>query len=249
MLAVFALRLAAGMIACLLLLPPAIINPRFFRTHFLTALALAGLAFVGVRESAPAALLGLLGAAMALAFVGSLVWGLERAPGGRTLIVLTALTLAGSLAWIEAIAVESAALVPILLGDLTSAALLGSALTAMLLGHSYLIAPTMSLKPLMRLLTVLALSALARLVVDAYALGCWTASHSLVNLKGGDAVLWLPLRWLLGFLAPLALDWMAWQTARIRSTQSATGILYVVVIFCFLGELTSQLLRETGMTL
>ena len=52
-----------------------------------------------------------------------------------------------------------------------------------------------------------------------------------------------------GFVAPLALDWMAWQTARIRSTQSATGILYVVVIFCFLGELTSQLLRETGMTL
>jgi hypothetical protein len=57
------------------------------------------------------------------------------------------------------------------------------------------------------------------------------------------------LRWLLGFLAPLGLDWMAWQTARIRSTQSATGILYVVVIFCFLGELTSQLLRGTGMTL
>ena len=46
----------------------------------------------------------------------------------------------------------------------------------------------------------------------------------------------------LGFVAPLVLGWMAWQTARIRSTQSATGILYVVVIFCFLGELTSLLL-------
>lgn len=249
MLAVFALRLAAGMIGCLLLLPPAIINPRFFRTHFLTVLALAGLAFVGVRDSAPAALLALLGTAMAAAFIGSLVWGLEGAPGGRTLIVLTATILAAGLAWLDTLAPEPAPLVPVLLGDLTSAALLGSALTAMLLGHSYLIAPTMSLKPLMRLLAVLAVAALARLGVDAYALGCWTASHSLVNLKGGDAVLWLPLRWLLGFLAPLALDWMAWQTARIRSTQSATGILYVVVIFCFLGELTSQLLRETGMTL
>src|SRR5439155_1443881 len=40
----------------------------------------------------------------------------------------------------------------------------------------------------------------------------------------------------------LALAWMAWQAARIRSTQSVTGILYVVVIFCFLGELTNQLL-------
>jgi hypothetical protein len=43
---------------------------------------------------------------------------------------------------------------------------------------------------------------------------------------------------------------MAWETARIRSTQSATGILYVVVILSFLGELTSQLLREkTGFVL
>jgi hypothetical protein len=41
---------------------------------------------------------------------------------------------------------------------------------------------------------------------------------------------------------------MAWQTARIRSTQSATGILYVAVIFCFLGELTGQLLwSSTGL--
>jgi hypothetical protein len=46
------------------------------------------------------------------------------------------------------------------------------------------------------------------------------------------------------------LAWMAWETARIRSTQSATGILYVVVIVCFLGDLTSQLLvARTGYVL
>ncbi len=102
MLAVFALRLAAGMIGCLLLLPsgrlrsPArqIINPRFFRTHFLTALALAGLALVCVRDSADWPLLTWLGTALALSFVGSMVWGLEGAPGGRTFIVLTTLVLA-----------------------------------------------------------------------------------------------------------------------------------------------------------
>ena len=44
MLSVFTLRLAAGMIACLLLLSPSKINPRYFRTHFLTAFALGGLA-------------------------------------------------------------------------------------------------------------------------------------------------------------------------------------------------------------
>jgi hypothetical protein len=48
----------------------------------------------------------------------------------------------------------------------------------------------------------------------------------------------------LGFVGPLVFGWMAWQSARIRSTQSATGILYVVVIFCFLGELTGQLMHS-----
>ncbi len=248
MLAVFALRLAAGMIGCLLLLPSTIINPRFFRTHFLTALALAGLAFLGVREHADWPLLTLLGVAMALAFVGSLVWGFEGAPGGRVFMVLTALTLASALGWLEMTRSDPPPSAVLLLGDLASSVLLGSALTAMLLGHSYLIAPSMSLAPLLRMLALLAVATLARLGLDAYALGCWTATHSLVNLKE-DAFFWLPLRWLLGFLAPLGLCWMAWQTTRIRSTQSATGILYVVVIFCFLGELTSQLLRETGMTL
>ena len=255
MLAVFALRLAAGMMACLLLLPsggtgvsPVVLNPRFFRTHFLTALALAGLSLICVRESADWLLLTGLLAALVLAFVGSMVWGLEGAPGGRTFIVLTTVALAGSLAWLEIGTTDHRSLLPVLLGDATSAALLGAAMTAMLLGHSYLIAPTMSLKPLMRLLAVLALAIVARLGVDGYAL-CWTALHSPGSLKGSDAVFLLPLRWLLGFVAPLGLDWMAWQTARIRSTQSATGILYVVVIFCFLGELTSQLLRGDGMTL
>lgn len=253
MLAVFALRLAAGMMACLLLLPSRVINPRFFRTHFLTALALAGLSLLSVRDSADWMLLTWLGASLVLAFVGSMVWGLERAPGGRTFIVLTTLALAGSLVGLSLPLAGGEDQPPAsrglgFLDDMTSAALLGSALTAMLLGHSYLIAPTMSLTPLMRLLAALAVAVLARLAVDGYALWCWTAMHSLESLKSSDAVLWLPLRWLLGFIAPLGLDWMAWQSAKIRSTQSATGILYVVVIFCFLGELFSLLLRGSGMT-
>jgi hypothetical protein len=56
---------------------------------------------------------------------------------------------------------------------------------------------------------------------------------------------WLLLRWGLGLIGPLILCVLAWQTAKIRSTQSATGLLYVVVIFCFLGELTGQLLRDS----
>ena len=79
------------------------------------------------------------------------------------------------------------------------------------------------------------------MAADGFGLWQWTTTHRLSNL-GNDELLWLPVRWLVGFVLPLILGWMAWHTARIRSTQSATGILYVVVIFCFLGELTGQLL-------
>jgi hypothetical protein len=133
-------------------------------------------------------------------------------------------------------------------GDVTSAALLGAAVTAMLMGHSYLIAPGMSMTPLLRLIGAIGVAALARMAVDGYALARWTTAHPFSSL-GNDFLLWLPLRWGLGFVGPLVLGGMAWQAARIRSTQSATGILYVVVVFCSLGELTGLLLRAAGVTL
>ena len=124
--------------------------------------------------------------------------------------------------------------------ELTSAALLGTATTAMLMGHSYLIAPGMSLSPLLRLLGGLAASLLARALMSG--LGLWTSGIAFGKLN--DVTMIVPLRWGMGIVLPLVLTIMAWQTARIRSTQSATGILYVVVIFCFIGELMSQLLYQ-----
>jgi hypothetical protein len=164
-------------------------------------------------------------------------------------MALTAADLVAALTLLEVAGAKPAEVPWLLAGGYTSAALLGTATTAMLMGHSYLIAPAMSLSPLLRLLAALFAATLARLAVSAVGLWSWTGGHSLFNLED-DTVLWLPLRWGLGLLGPLVLGWMAWQTARMRSTQSATGILYVVVIFCFLGELTGQLLlNSTGMTL
>ena len=182
----------------------------------------------------------LLAAGMVFALAGSITWFLERAPGGRTLIVLTTLALAGALACLEA-ADPAAARAPVgtALADLTSAAVLGAALTAMLMGHSYLIAPSMSLRPLLVLIAALAVSVAARMAVDGASF--FTAGRPIGSLDN-EVILLLLVRWAVGFAGVLGLTWMAWQTARIRSTQSATGILYVVVIFCFLGELTSQLL-------
>jgi hypothetical protein len=258
MLAAFCLRLAAGMTACLLLLAKGgekgtpgtkpLVHPNFFRTHFLIALGLTCSALLSGWRDADAPTLAALALGLALTFLGSLAWSLEGAPAGRAALVLTTLALAGALGLLEAGQDEGASLAGALAGAGTSAALLGAALSAMLVGHSYLIAPAMSLVPLFRLLAALAGALLARAAADAVALVRWTAAHSLGNLTG-DALLWLPVRWAVGLLIPLGLCWMAWQTARIRSTQSATGILYVVVICCFLGELTALLLRFTGLVL
>jgi hypothetical protein len=249
MVSIFCLRLAAGLTAALLLLSPAQVNPRFFRTHFLVVLGLTAGTLAFSWPGAGPALAAVLVAGMLLAFAGSVAWSLQRAPAGRLLMALTAADLLAALTLLEIAGAAPADLPWVLAGTYTSAALLGTATTAMLIGHSYLIAPTMSMTPLLRLLAALGVATLARLAVSAAGLWSWTGGHSLFNLED-DTVLWLPLRWGLGFLGPLVLGWMAWQTARMRSTQSATGILYVVVIFCFLGELTGQLLlKSTGVTL
>lgn len=245
MLALFCLRLALGLIGSLVLLSPAQVNPRFYRTHFLTALGLAAVAaavagVIGSDRPLSPWLWAALAGAMLLSLLGSATWSLEGAPGGRVLIALTALALAAALVGLEWAGEPPAQPAWVLAGAATAAALLGAATTAMLMGHSYLIAPAMSIAPLMRLLAALAVAALLRTAVAAAGLWCWTAEHSLTNLN--DVTVFLPVRWGLGLVAPLVLTGMAWQTARIRSTQSATGILYVAVIFCFLGELTAQLL-------
>jgi hypothetical protein len=130
--------------------------------------------------------------------------------------------------------------------DLTAAALLGTALTAMLVGHSYLISPGMALTPLLRMLMALGAALGLRAAVIGWGLWRWTGGGTTDNLTG-DIALWLPVRWLVGIAAPLVFGGMALAAARIRSTQSATGILYVAVVCGFLGELLSLLLaRQTG---
>jgi hypothetical protein len=86
-------------------------------------------------------------------------------------------------------------------------------------------------------------------VVIGWGLWRWTGGGSTDTLTG-DIALWLPVRWLVGIVAPLVFGGMALSAARIRSTQSATGILYVAVVCAFLGELLSLLLaRQTGVPL
>jgi hypothetical protein len=246
MIATFCLRLALGMLGTLFLLPARQMHPRFFRTQFLTTLGLALVAAVlswGTQLGVAAVV------AAVLAFLGAVAWIFERPPIGWTLVVLTGGTALIALALIEPPTINRTPLAGRIADDITASALLGSAMTAMLVGHSYLISPGLSIKPLMRQLYALGIAIVLRVAVAGTALWFWTADHELTNLND-ETVLWLPARWLIGLAGPLVFGWMAYRTAKIRSTQSATGILYVVVILTFLGELTSLLLmRETGLPL
>jgi protein NrfD len=63
------------------------------------------------------------------------------------------------------------------------------------------------------------------------------------------AGLWSPdgifvwMRLLFGIAGPLTLVWFIWKTVEIRSTQSATGILYVQLFLVLSGELLAKYLR------
>src|SRR6185436_8543994 len=104
------------------------------------------------------------------------------------------------------------------------ALLLGTSMTAMLLGHWYLIAHNLSIVPLLRLHYAMFFAFALRLVCVLVMLAVALSSTSLDQLSW----LWLSLRIGAGLLGAGILGYMAYAAARIRSTQSATGILYVV---------------------
>ena len=55
-------------------------------------------------------------------------------------------------------------------------------------------------------------------------------------------------RWLVGLIVPALFVFMAHDCIKRRSTQSATGILYVAGVLLFIGELVAlYLTRETGL--
>lgn len=115
--------------------------------------------------------------------------------------------------------------------------LLGSTLLAMILGHFYLILPRLPIEPLRRITVVLIGALVLRWVTCG--LGLWLARDAMGGglkwLILGDGI-FLMARLLFGLIGPAVVAPMIWGTVRIRSTQSATGILYAATAMVFLGE-------------
>ena len=131
---------------------------------------------------------------------------------------------------------------------LSSAALLGGSCTAMILGHWYLVLPSMDVSLLQRIVKFHIGSTVARVavvgVVIAVALATWQAPSGAgfdryaLSIEG--VFLWQ--RILFGLLGPAVLSYLTWETAKIRSTQSATGILYVDFFTVIVGEVLAKYL-------
>ncbi|HVR71528.1 MAG TPA: hypothetical protein VMT87_11860 [Vicinamibacteria bacterium] len=165
-------------------------------------------------------------ATLALALVagaGAVVAG--AAPGSRTLLVAT---------------------------DLSSILLLGAAAAAMVLGHWYLVVLDLPITALRRLTILLVVGLVVRTVLVGFVLaGPVHAAYE--DARDVAAGLWSPdgvfvwMRLLFGLAGPLSLLWFIWKTVEIRSTQSATGILYVQLFLVLSGELLAKYLRVAAL--
>jgi len=126
-----------------------------------------------------------------------------------------------------------------ILSDLSSAAVSGSVLTAMLLGHWYLTTPTMSTRPLYWFNGAIVVAALLRLVASATAV----ATEGL-EIPGLTHWIWLTIRWTGTIVVPLVVAFLVWRILRYRNTQSATGVLFAGLILVLMGEMSGALLER-----
>lgn len=130
----------------------------------------------------------------------------------------------------------------------SSAALLGGASTAMILGHWYLILPSMPVSHLQSIVKVHIASMVIRVVIVVaavfVAIETWQPGlgpsfrHYILSVAG----IFFWQRVLFGLGGPAVLSYLTWETAKIRSTQSATGILYVDFFTIVVGEVLAKYL-------
>jgi hypothetical protein len=134
---------------------------------------------------------------------------------------------------------------------LSSAALLGGACTAMILGHWYLVIPSLEVRHLQSIVKVHIASMVIRIAVVGAAVfaglllfeagpaaGVGSFRRYITSLDG----IFFWQRVLFGLAGPAVLSYLTWETAKIRSTQSATGILYVDFFTVVVGEVLAKYL-------
>jgi len=249
MLSDFSVRLAFGLAVLLLCTSWRAVPLPFFRTHCQIILGLLVLAALDQsRLEGFDCGVWILIAGAVLAYLATITWGLGLP---RFALPATCLIALGGAVWL---ALASRADLPAswAFGSASryaSGFLLGAILTAMLLGHHYLTAPAMSIRELERLVLLIGWGLAVRGAIAL--LGVWLVhSGKLPEVSTGTLesnwLLFFLMRWGMGFAGPVVATILAWRTVRIRSTQSATGILYVAMILVLFGELTALVGARMG---
>jgi hypothetical protein len=121
--------------------------------------------------------------------------------------------------------------VPLLLQLVVLAAATGGVFAAMILGHWYLVTPKLPEAPLILISRLLlgVVSVQVALFVIWVATGAGPGSEAPFRNLVGPWALFVWLRLIVGLIFPLLVSWAALQTARTRSMESATGLLYINV--------------------
>ena len=175
----------------------------------------------------------------ALASIRPAIVGVACAASLVTLVAQSLAVTAGLAAGAQVLTIASV---------LSSVGLLGTTCTAMILGHWYLVIPSMQVSHLQSMVKLHIVSTVVRLVVVGaavfVAMATWEPGlgpsfrHYIFSLSG--VFFWQ--RVLFGLGGPALLSWLTWETAKIRSTQSATGILYVDFFTVVVGEVLAKYL-------
>lgn len=120
--------------------------------------------------------------------------------------------------------------------------ILCSSVFSMNLGHTYLNVKNLPINYLKKATAIFGSLLLIRLFFDIYFLMTQTIEYigntiSLFSFIRGIDGLFLTIALLFGTVLPIILIILVIETLKIKSTQSATGLLYVIVISVFIGDL------------
>lgn len=123
---------------------------------------------------------------------------------------------------------------------LSSVFFLGIIIYAMLLGHWYLVTPKLSVDPLKRALWVTWVVLVIKLAFLTYSLSTDFRFFTEGSTQGAGYMfnwIMLSMRVLWGYVIIFVMSVFTWKLVCMRSTQSATGILYAMTFFVLVGEL------------
>lgn len=268
-LVLFLTQMSVGMVVAVALLPPKLVDARFFGSVGFWAFLFTGIGlFVRLKSTfhlpeifgSASAVQGL-SKAMWIAYVSFFVlcaflWLRMRfrdvSPPKAELLLISAVGLAGvvldSLLFRPSLPPAWAQNVLMPMNFVTTSLILGGFLAGMMFGHHYLMNTEIPKKLLVTMAWILIGIMILRIVAVGTTLAIFREFvrpdsnflDSLISIQGHGIFFWQ--RVLVGLFIPAVVVGLIYGTARIGSNQSATGIMYVAIAFVFIGELAARYL-------